>query len=69
MKKLRRVHASGSDMTHAGYASLCNLLVSDDEDFCMKTMAVYEYLNIDTRVLYTNLKEKFNNNMHTDTYR
>lgn len=58
MKKLRRVHASSADMSHAGYASLCNLLVSDDEDFCMKTMAAYEYLEIDTRVVYTNLKGK-----------
>ncbi|MBO2587018.1 hypothetical protein [Shewanella algae] len=58
MKKLRRVHASSADMTHAGYASLCNLLVSDDKDFCMKTMAVYEYLKIETRVVYTNLKER-----------
>lgn len=58
MKKLKRVHASSSDMTHAGYASLCNILVSDDEDFCKKAMAVYEYLKIDTYVVYTNLKGK-----------
>jgi hypothetical protein len=55
MQKLRRVHASISDMTHVGYASLCNILVSDDKDFCMKAIAVYEYLNIDTQVTYTNL--------------
>lgn len=58
MKKLRRVHASSSDMSHAGYASLCNILVSDDEDFCKKAMAVYEHLKIDTYVVYTNLKKK-----------
>lgn len=58
MKKLRRVHASSSDMNHAGYASLCNILVSDDEDFCKKAMAVYEYLKIDTYVVYTNLKKR-----------
>lgn len=58
MKKLRRVHASSADMSHAGYASLCNILVSDDEDFCKKAMAVYEYLKIDTYVVYTNLKGK-----------
>lgn len=58
MKKLRRVHASSSDMSHAGYASLCNILVSDDEDFCKKAMAVYEYLKIDTYVVYTNLKKR-----------
>lgn len=58
MKKLRRVHASSADMSHAGYASLCNLLVSDDEDFCIKTKAVYEYLKIDTQVVYTNLNKK-----------
>jgi len=58
MKKLRRVHASGADMNHAGYASLCDILVSDDEDFCKKAMAVYEFLKIDTYVVYTNLKGK-----------
>jgi hypothetical protein len=58
MKKLRRVHASSSDMSHAGYASLCDILVSDDEDFCKKAMAVYEFLKIDTYVVYTNLKNK-----------
>ncbi len=58
MKKLRRVHASSSDMSHTGYASLCNILVSDDEDFCKKAMAVYEYLKIGTYVVYTNLKRR-----------
>ncbi|HTF97368.1 MAG TPA: hypothetical protein VL995_14615 [Cellvibrio sp.] len=58
MKKLKRLHASSADMSHAGYASLCNILVSDDEYFCVKTMAVYEYLKIDTQVFYTNLNKK-----------
>lgn len=58
MKKLRRVHASSSDMSHVGYGSLCDILVSDDEDFCKKAMAVYEFLKVDTYVVYTNLKKK-----------
>lgn len=58
MKKLRRVNASSSDMSHVGNASLCDILVSDDEDFCKKAMAVYEFLKIDTYVVYTNLKKK-----------
>lgn len=52
MKNIRRVTASFSDMTHAGYASVCDLLFSGDEDFVRKAEAVYEFLNIPTRILY-----------------
>ncbi len=54
MKKLRRVHASSCDMTHAGYASLCDALLSGDKDFCVKAEAVYEFLKIRTKVIYSN---------------
>lgn len=56
MKKIKRIHASSSDMTHVGYASLCKKLVSGDEAFCMKAKAAYEYLGIDTEVIYTKVK-------------
>lgn len=58
MKKMRRVLASSSDMTHVGYASVCYKLLSNDEDLCKKAEAVYEYLGIKTEVQYANLKSK-----------
>ncbi|WP_444993911.1 hypothetical protein [Aliikangiella sp. IMCC44359] len=51
MKKLRRVRASSCDMTHAGNASLCDVLLSGDKDFCIKAQAAYEFLNINTKII------------------
>lgn len=50
MKKLRRVHASGSDMTHAGYATACAWLITGDLNLAKKAEAIYEYLEINTKV-------------------
>ncbi|MCJ8269024.1 MAG: hypothetical protein MJK04_06420 [Psychrosphaera sp.] len=58
MKKLGRITAAMSDMTHVGYAALCTKLLSDDKDLCKKAEAVYEYLNINTEVVYANLNGK-----------
>ena len=51
MVKQRRFTASFSDMTHAGIASFCHVLLSCDEDLNMKAEAAYEYLGVGTKVL------------------
>lgn len=57
MKKLRRVTASFSDMTHAGYASACHYLMSGDEDLVRKAEAAFEYLEHSTKVEYIDIKK------------
>lgn len=52
MSKERRFRASLSDMTHAGLASFCHLFLCRDKNLMMKAAAAYEYLNINTRILY-----------------
>lgn len=52
MKKERRFNASFCDMTHAGLATFCKILVSRDEDLIMKAAAAYEYLNLETRICH-----------------
>ena len=49
MHKGRRFRASLSDMTHAGIASFCHLLICRDEDLVMKAAAAYEYLGVGTK--------------------
>lgn len=51
MSRQRRFVASFSDMTHAGFASFCHVLICSDEDFVMKAAAAYEYLAIPTCIL------------------
>ena len=59
MKKKRGFIRSTSDMTHAGAASYCNLLLSCDEGLVKKAEAAYEYLNAKTRILhFRNVKKK-----------
>jgi hypothetical protein len=48
----RRFVASFSDMTHAGLASFCHLLICRDEDLVKKTAAAYEYLGVGTTILH-----------------
>jgi len=55
MKKVNRVIASSSDMSHVGYASLCDHLITDDLGLVMKAKATYEYLEISTEVIYADL--------------
>lgn len=52
MGRQRRFTASLSDMTHAGLACFCNVLISRDQDLVMKAAAAYEYLGVGTRILY-----------------
>lgn len=52
MSRQRRFTASVSDMTHAGLAAFCHLLICRDEDLVMKAAAAYEYLGIETRILH-----------------
>jgi hypothetical protein len=52
MHQERRFKASFSDMTHAGLASFCHLLICRDGDLVMKAAAAYEYLRIDTKILH-----------------
>lgn len=51
MGRQRRFTASFSDMTHAGLASFCHVLIYRDEDLVMKAAAAYEYLGVSTRIL------------------
>lgn len=57
MKKHRRVLAAFSDMTHVGYASVCDVLLSNDQDLCRKAEATYEYLKVNTKVIYANFSK------------
>lgn len=52
MARQRRFTASFSDMTHAGLASFCHVLICRDEDLVMKAAAAYEYLGIGTQILH-----------------
>lgn len=52
MSKLQRFNASFSDMTHAGLATFCHVLICQDKDLVMKAAAAYEYLGLDTKILY-----------------
>ncbi|KJZ12299.1 hypothetical protein TW85_16030 [Marinomonas sp. S3726] len=50
VKKSRsRMH----DVSHAIYASISDILVTDDDRFSMKLQAVYKYWGIETEVLST----------------
>ncbi|WP_156788084.1 hypothetical protein [Desulfurispirillum indicum] len=52
MSRERRFRASFSDMTHAGLATFCHLMISRDTDLVMKAAAAYEYLGLGTRILH-----------------
>jgi hypothetical protein len=51
MRERRRFVASFSDMTHAGLASFCHILICRDENLVMKAAAAYEYLDVGTKIL------------------
>ncbi|HEX5277913.1 MAG TPA: hypothetical protein VFW42_09615, partial [Fluviicoccus sp.] len=55
VKKERRFIASLSDTSHASFASFCDVLFSRDEYFIKKVKAVYEYLEIPTKVYFVSL--------------
>lgn len=48
--KEKRFIAAVSDNTHASMASFCDALLSRDKDFVKKVLAVYEYLEVSTKV-------------------
>jgi hypothetical protein len=52
MKKKRRFTASISDMTHAGLATFCKFFLCRDGDLVMKASAAFEYLKLNTEILY-----------------
>jgi hypothetical protein len=52
MKTVRGFNASFSDMTHAGLASFCQLLIGSDTNFIMKASAAYEYLGLSTKIVF-----------------
>lgn len=52
MSRQRQFTASVSDMTHAGLATFCHLLICRDEDLAMKAAAAYEHPGIGTRILH-----------------
>lgn len=54
----RRIHkndrfrADQSDQSHASIGVFADNIVSNDEDFVQKTRAIYEYLEVPTKVVY-----------------
>lgn len=52
MKEELGFHRSFRDMSHAGMASFCHVLLTGDKRMAMKTLAAYEYLGVLTRVRY-----------------
>lgn len=52
MSRPRRFVASFGDMTHAGLASFCHVLISKDEGLIKKAAAAYEYLRVGTLILH-----------------
>lgn len=58
MKKTRGFVRFSSDMTHAGIASFCHLLLSQDEGLVVKAAAAYEYLGIKTNIIHFQANNK-----------
>lgn len=57
LHKTRRFNTFVSDTQHSGHAAYSHCLVSCDERFVKKTEAVYEHLNIGTKIIFIrNLK-------------
>ena len=52
MRDERGFYRSFRDMTHAGMASFCHVLLTADKRMAMKTLAAYENLGVLTRVRY-----------------
>jgi hypothetical protein len=60
MKNNRGFVRSSSDMTHAGIASFCHLLLCRDEGLVVKAAAAYEYLGIKTNIVHFQANKKIN---------
>ncbi|MCB2384221.1 hypothetical protein KV201_18855 [Shewanella sp. SR1] len=52
MKNTRGFVRSSSDMTHAGIASFCHLLLCRDEGLVKKAAAAYEYAGVRTLIIH-----------------
>lgn len=52
MKNTRGFVRSSSDMTHAGIASFCHLLLCRDEGLVKKAAAAYEYAGVRTQIIH-----------------
>lgn len=52
MKNERGFIRHSSDMTHAGIATFCQLILSGDEGLVKKAEAAYEYLGVNTKIVY-----------------
>lgn len=51
MHRPAKFTSSFSDMTHAGLASFCHVLIAGDRKMLMKAAAAYEYLNVSTEIV------------------
>ena len=60
MKTSRGFVRSSSDMTHAGVASFCHLLLCRDEGLVTKAAAAYEYLGVRTQIVHFQSNKKIN---------
>ena len=49
-KKYKRLISANSDGQHLAYACYCNCFLSEDKAFTEKAKAIFEFLNIETRV-------------------
>lgn len=58
MKTPRGFVRSSSDMTHAGLASFCHLLLCRDEGLVVKAAAAYEYLGVETKIVHFHANKK-----------
>lgn len=52
MKVERRFNASFSDVMHAGVAAFCHFFICQDKNLVMKATAAYEYLGINTTIIF-----------------
>lgn len=51
MHRKSKFTSSFSDMTHAGLASFCHILIGGDKNMIMKAAAAYEYVNVETKIV------------------
>lgn len=58
MKKERGFIRHSSDMTHAGIATFCQFIFCSDEDFVKKAEAAYEYVGVNTKIVYLQAKKQ-----------
>jgi len=62
MKNTRGFVRSSSDMTHAGIASFCHVLLCRDEGLVKKAAAAYEYAGVRTQILHFQANKEIKRN-------